>query len=199
MTGSQTTSACKAACQSTQYVSEIRQVCWQVALEGEASAELQAIARTAKHRLDRGIFTSPGAGRSLRPKHKLTMLSPALRAGTSGVASKPISIYCGLRTGHSAGDIRRAKAAAERLCILAGDDCPWQRRDAGVLLLHAGQICQAATELEAYHSSAFYRSGASSEERNLVERLLAMLHAHPGIEHPTGRKLGLHVHYVSAQ
>ena len=50
-----------------------------------------------------------------------------------------------------------------------------------MLLLHAGQISQAATELEAYHSSAFYRSGSSSEERNLVERLLAMLHAHPGM------------------
>lgn len=31
-------------------------------LEGEASAELQAIAMTARHRLERGIWTSPGAG-----------------------------------------------------------------------------------------------------------------------------------------
>lgn len=31
-------------------------------LEGEDRAELQAIARTAKHRLQRGIWTSPGAG-----------------------------------------------------------------------------------------------------------------------------------------
>ena len=96
MTGSQTTSACNASCQSAQYVSEIQQVCWQVALEGEASAELQAIARTAKHRLDRGIFTSPGAGRSFHLSHKLTMLSPALRAGTVGLTSKPVSTYCGL-------------------------------------------------------------------------------------------------------
>ena len=34
----------------------------EVALEGEATASLQAIARTAKHRLERGIWTSPGAG-----------------------------------------------------------------------------------------------------------------------------------------
>ena len=34
----------------------------QVWLEGEASAELQAIAMTARHRLERGIWTSPGAG-----------------------------------------------------------------------------------------------------------------------------------------
>ena len=33
-----------------------------VALEGEADAAMQAIARTAKHRLERGIWTSPGAG-----------------------------------------------------------------------------------------------------------------------------------------
>ena len=111
------------------------------------------------------------------------------------MTTNPISICCALRTDRFTGDIRRAKAAAERLCILAGDDCPWQRRDAGVLLLHAGQICQAATELEAYHSSAFYRSEASSKERNLVERLLAMLHAHPGIQHPKGWKLSLHVHH----
>ena len=34
----------------------------QVWLEGESSAELQAIAMTARHRLERGIWTSPGAG-----------------------------------------------------------------------------------------------------------------------------------------
>jgi hypothetical protein len=31
-------------------------------LEGEERAEQQAIARSAKHRLERGIWTSPGAG-----------------------------------------------------------------------------------------------------------------------------------------
>lgn len=37
-------------------------VAGQVALEGESDAAMQAIARTAKHRLERGIWTSPGAG-----------------------------------------------------------------------------------------------------------------------------------------
>ena len=50
----------------------------QVALDGAMTASLQAISRSAKHRLDRGIHTSSGAG-----------------------------------------DLRRARAAAERLCILA--------------------------------------------------------------------------------
>ena len=39
----------------------------QVWLEGEDRAELQAIARTAKHRLQRGIWTSPGAGQHRMP------------------------------------------------------------------------------------------------------------------------------------
>ncbi len=35
----------------------------EVALEGcQGNAELEAIARTAQHRLERGIWTSPGAG-----------------------------------------------------------------------------------------------------------------------------------------
>lgn len=39
----------------------------QVALEGGSSdAGLEAISRTAKHRLNRGIWTSPGAGQLLR-------------------------------------------------------------------------------------------------------------------------------------
>ena len=42
-------------------------VFWQVWLEGEERAELQAIARTAKHRLDRGIWTSTGAGAHTKP------------------------------------------------------------------------------------------------------------------------------------
>ena len=35
----------------------------EAAVEGQqSSAELEAIARTAQHRLERGIWTSPGAG-----------------------------------------------------------------------------------------------------------------------------------------
>lgn len=76
--------------------------------------------------------------------------------------------------------MRRAKAAAERLCILAGDEFPWERRDASVLLWHTGQVEQAAAELEAYQSSTFYRTSARAGEKSLVDRLLALMHAHPG-------------------
>lgn len=41
----------------------------QVALEGVGSADLEAISRTAKHRLDRGIWTSTGAGKALTSQH----------------------------------------------------------------------------------------------------------------------------------
>lgn len=46
-------------------------------LEGEASAELSAISRTARHRLERGIWTSPGAGdlrRALAACERLVLL-----------------------------------------------------------------------------------------------------------------------------
>lgn len=41
------------------------------------------------------------------------------------------------------GDLRRALASAERLAILCGDLLPVERRDAAVLLAHAGQPEQA--------------------------------------------------------
>lgn len=77
--------------------------------------------------------------------------------------------------------MRRAKAAAERLCILAGDEFPWERRDASVLLWHTGQVSQAAAELEAYEGSTYYRINAKAPEKSLVERLLARMHSHPGM------------------
>ena len=76
--------------------------------------------------------------------------------------------------------MRRAKAAAERLCILAGDAFPWERRDVAVLLWHTGEVSQAAAELEAYVSSSYYRTTAKAREKNLVERLLALMYSHPG-------------------
>jgi hypothetical protein len=42
-----------------------------------------------------------------------------------------------------AGDLRRAVAAVERLATIFGDEHPAERRDAGVLLLHAGHFPQA--------------------------------------------------------
>ncbi len=79
-----------------------------------------------------------------------------------------------------AGDMRRAKAAAERLCILAGDAFPWERRDVSVLLWHTGEISQAAVEMEAYASSTYYRTTAKAGEKNTVERLLTLMKSHPG-------------------
>ena len=80
--------------------------------------------------------------------------------------------------------MRRAKAAAERLCILVGDEYPWERRDASLLLWHTGQACQAATELEAYESSSYYRTTAKAGEKGLVERLLTLMQSHPGAQLP---------------
>lgn len=77
--------------------------------------------------------------------------------------------------------MRRAKAAAQRLCILAGDAFPWERRDVSVLLFHTGEVSQAATELEAYESSTYYRTTAQAGEKNLVDRLLALMQSHPGM------------------
>ena len=76
--------------------------------------------------------------------------------------------------------MRRAKAAAERLCILGGDAFPWERRDVAVLLWHTGEVSQAVTELEAYVSSTYYRTTAKAGEKSLVERLLTLMQSHPG-------------------
>lgn len=105
----------------------------QVALEGEADATMQAIARTAKHRLERGIWTSPGAG-----------------------------------------DLRRAKAACERLVLIAGDTCPAERRDLGVISLHSGFLPQAYAELRAY-SMTDAAQKADAKEKELVRRLLSLV------------------------
>ncbi|PRW20351.1 hypothetical protein C2E21_9056 [Chlorella sorokiniana] len=85
-----------------------------VFLEGEQDGEMEAISRTAKHRLERGIWTSPGAG-----------------------------------------DIRRAVAACERLVLLCGEACPWERRDLAVLYMHLGQFREAKAELLAFSRSPF--------------------------------------------
>ncbi|CAL8467605.1 g7143 [Coccomyxa elongata] len=108
-------------------------------LEGEVRAELQAIARTAKHRLERGIWTSPGAG-----------------------------------------DLRRALASSERLCILLGDDGPLERRDVAVLYLHAGDLAAASVHLAAYMSSSA-AADAPREERDVLRRIREALDAVPDL------------------
>ncbi len=43
-----------------------------------------------------------------------------------------------------AGDLRRAKAACERLVLIAGEGFPAERRDLAVILLHCGFLPQVA-------------------------------------------------------
>uniref|UniRef100_A0A061QMV1 Protein SirB1 N-terminal domain-containing protein n=2 Tax=Tetraselmis sp. GSL018 TaxID=582737 RepID=A0A061QMV1_9CHLO len=108
------------------------------AVDGMQSAEMEAIARTAAHRLSRGIWTSPGAG-----------------------------------------DLRRARAAAERICMLVGDERPSERRDLAVLLAHCGEFGRAAAELKAYLSTPAAEE-APAETRVLAKRLMEMLEGVPG-------------------
>ncbi|GLC60253.1 hypothetical protein PLESTB_001591100 [Pleodorina starrii] len=79
------------------------------AMGDDVSAALAAIGKVAAWRLERGIWTSPGAG-----------------------------------------DLRRARAACERLVLLAGDQYPEERRDLAVLLLHCGDIAAARVEMRTY-------------------------------------------------
>jgi hypothetical protein len=74
----------------------------------------------------------------------------------------------------AAGDIRRAKAASERLVLLCGDEVASERRDLGILLLHYGDLGGAYAELKAY-AGAPVAAHAPLEERNAVERLLDTL------------------------
>ena len=46
-----------------------------------------------------------------------------------------------------AGDLRRAKAACERLVLIAGEEFPAERRDLAVILLHCGFLSQVVTTL----------------------------------------------------
>ena len=52
-----------------------------------------------------------------------------------------------------AGDLRRALASAERLCILLGDEAYFEWRDVAVLYLHAGNLPAALAHLDAYAST----------------------------------------------
>jgi hypothetical protein len=98
---------------------------------GDEDAFTTAVARTAAHRLARGVWTSSGAG-----------------------------------------DIRRARAAAERLVLLLGDAAPRERRDLGVLLLHCGEVRAAVVELRAFEASPA-AAEAAPQERAALAALLA--------------------------
>jgi hypothetical protein len=92
------------------------------ALGVDEDAALRVVSAAAKHRLERGIFTSPGAGDLRRCL----------------AACERIVLVLDART-RTASDARRHAA-----------DLALERRDLGALLLHAGRFDEAAAELGAY-------------------------------------------------
>jgi nucleoside-diphosphate-sugar epimerase len=59
----------------------------------------------------------------------------------------------GVWTSSGAGDLRRARAAAERLVVLCGSSslyCPREKRDLAVLLVHCGELAAALDLLREY-------------------------------------------------
>ncbi|KAG1677963.1 hypothetical protein FOA52_001381 [Chlamydomonas sp. UWO 241] len=97
-------------------------------------AQLRAVSQVANWRLERGIWTSPGAG-----------------------------------------DIRRCRAACERLVLLGGEGAEAERRDLAVILLHQGELSRAAAELDAYMGSAHYKSAADPMDRTLCRTMAGLL------------------------
>jgi hypothetical protein len=111
----------------------------------QRDAATTAIARTAAHRLARGIWTSSGGG-----------------------------------------DVRRARAACERLVLLLdqqrrhGDSrreaaYARERRDLGVLLLVSGDMAAALPHLEACAACAPAMAAMTADERGVLERLIQAL------------------------
>ena len=124
------------------------------ALEGPASAALQAIARAAANRLARGVWTSPGAGdirRAIAACERLVLLVDGGAADSNG----------GSVTGSVTGDAAYAEA-------------PWERRDLAVMYYLNGQPSRAKAELSRYVSSG----GAQKRDPRdavLVDRLMDTL------------------------
>lgn len=77
----------------------------------------------------------------------------------------------GIHTSTGAGDHRRALATCERLALVAGDACPIERRDLGVLYAITGRMAEAAAELRFYKDSPSYVD-LDSREKRLVDRLV---------------------------
>ena len=77
----------------------------------------------------------------------------------------------GIHTSTGAGDKRRALASCERLALLAGDECPVERRDLGVLYALTGRMAEAAAELQFYADSQHFQD-LQSRDRLLVSNLL---------------------------
>lgn len=63
---------------------------------------------------------------------------------------------------HRAGDLRRALASTERLCIVMGDEGAFELRDVAALYLHAGDLPAAVTHLNAYAKSSAAKGDPTS-------------------------------------
>ena len=107
---------------------------------GAASAEAEAIARTAKHRLERGIWTSPGAGdvrRAIAAMERLVILLDSISRG-----SGPPTTATSTRTNN---DMYRTA-----------------RRDLAVLYCHVGRLEEAYVEMKAYVQSRSFSAPSPS-------------------------------------
>lgn len=114
---------------------------------------MQAVSRAAAHRLKRGIWTSPGAGdlrRAIAAAERLVLLSHSCRTFAAGAAAGGASVAGG-----------RAHEALER-------------RDLGVLYMHAGLLEEGKVELQECARLAPERS---AQEDALLAQLLELVHA----------------------
>ena len=138
-----------------------------------ASAELVAIGRAASHRLERGVFTSPGAGDGRR----------ALAAARRGVL---LAEAAGVEGG---GDTAAAAAAA------AASAAP--RREYAVLLARSGRAGEAVAELDAFLAGTEGGPGGGrgsreeEEGRALATALLAALKPRAAAAGPPARPVTL--------
>ena len=79
-------------------------------------------------------------------------IQPLLACCYQGAARVQLMLWP-LRGMCQAGDLRRALASAERLCIVLGDEAYFEWRDVAVLYLHAGNLPAALAHLDAYAST----------------------------------------------
>lgn len=66
-------------------------------------------------------------------------------------------------------------SACERLVVLCGEQCPWERRDLGVLLCHFGLLARARAELKAYAATAHASASQTPLESKLLNELVDQL------------------------
>ena len=70
-----------------------------------------------------------------------------------------------------AGDLRRALASTERLCLVLGDEGAFELRDVAALYLHAEDLPAAMTHLHAYAVSRAAKGSISSLSIHTLPKL----------------------------